>query len=115
MIQQEREETKNMLLDIIKNQLGDVKQMARSGDVEGVESFMADLQTTWRDGSVFLSSSEATDIGNGLVQIVHETNVLPPIKDLRNEVKLTSTQPVTGGKESTFVVGCQGSYSPRCL
>jgi hypothetical protein len=44
-----------------------------------------------------LSTAEASEIGQGLVQIVRETNVLPPIKDLRNEVVLTSTQAVTGG------------------
>ena len=44
-----------------------------------------------------LSTAEASEIGQGLVQIVRETNVLPPIKDLRDEVVLTSTQAVTGG------------------
>lgn len=52
-----------------------------------------------------LSTSEASEIGHGLVQIVHETNVLPPIKDLQHEVVLTSTQAVTGGVYSDIFLG----------
>ncbi|KIM28691.1 hypothetical protein M408DRAFT_131307 [Serendipita vermifera MAFF 305830] len=52
-----------------------------------------------------LSTAEASEIGQGLVQIVHETNVLPPIKDLRDEVVLTSTQAVTGGVYSDIFLG----------
>jgi hypothetical protein len=52
---------------------------------------------TWQDDSMSLSTDEASEIGHGLVQIVQETNVLPPIKDLKGEVVLTSNQAVTGG------------------
>jgi replicative DNA helicase len=44
MVRQDREETKNMLLDILKNQMGEVKQMAFSGDVRGVETIISGLQ-----------------------------------------------------------------------
>ncbi|KAG8833331.1 hypothetical protein FRC17_010863 [Serendipita sp. 399] len=105
LIRQEREETKNMLLDIIKNQMVEVKQLAYSGDVSGVETIMSGLQRTWQDESESLSKSEATEIGEGLVKIVRETNVLPPVKDLRNEVILTSTVPITGGTYSDIFLG----------
>lgn len=36
---------KNMLLDILKNQMGDVKNMAYQGDVRGIENLMSGLQT----------------------------------------------------------------------
>jgi replicative DNA helicase len=44
MVRQDREETKSMLLDILKNQMGEVKQMAFSGDVRGVETIISGLQ-----------------------------------------------------------------------
>ncbi|PVG02840.1 kinase-like protein [Serendipita vermifera] len=105
MVRQENEETKNMLLDILKNQMGEVKQMAFAGDVIGVENIISGLQKTVQDESMHLTSAEASEIGHGLVQIVRETNILPPIKDLRNEVKLTSSQPVTGGVYSDIFMG----------
>jgi hypothetical protein len=42
---QEREETKNLLLDILKTQMSDVKRMGLTGDVQGLETIMAGLQT----------------------------------------------------------------------
>jgi hypothetical protein len=44
-IRQEREETKNMLLDILKNQMGDVRRLAYAGDVRGIETIISGLQT----------------------------------------------------------------------
>ena len=85
--------------------MGDVRRLAHSGDVRGIENIMSGLQTTWQDSSMSLSTAEASEIGHGLVQIVHETNVLPPIKDLRDEVVLTSTQAVTGGVYSDIFLG----------
>ncbi|CCA66855.1 hypothetical protein PIIN_11716 [Serendipita indica DSM 11827] len=105
LMRQEREETKNMLLDVIKSQMPDVKQMAYAGDVRSVESILSGLQKALQDESSHLSSEEAQTLGTGLVTLVHETNVLPPIKDLRNEVVLTSTQPVTGGVYSDIFMG----------
>lgn len=45
VLRQEREETKNMLLDILKNQMGDVRRLAYAGDVRGIENIMSGLQT----------------------------------------------------------------------
>jgi hypothetical protein len=45
ILRQEREETKTMLLDILKHQMGDVRRLAYSGDVRGIESIMSGLQT----------------------------------------------------------------------
>lgn len=42
---QEREETKTLLLDILKTQMGDVKRMGLTGDVQGIETIMSGLQT----------------------------------------------------------------------
>lgn len=70
---------------------------------------------TWQNGqaeAVSLTSTEASEIGQGLVQIVHETNVLPPIKDLGKEVVLTSTTPVTGGNYFRVIINASIEFNP---
>lgn len=129
LVRQEREEMKNMLLDIVKNQMGDVRNLASQGDLHGIENLMSGLQSVrlflstretyavsspqaYQDDSMPLSKSEASEIGQGLVQIVHETNVLPPIKDLGREVVLTSPQPVTGGQHGMLSHKLQSIHRP---
>lgn len=41
---QDREETRDMILDIVKNELWEVKKLANDGDIRDVENLMSGMQ-----------------------------------------------------------------------